>query len=630
MLTELRLVIVLTAMLTLPGWAMLALSGTWRQWEGLQRWIVAVSLSIAFYPVLFYGLRLVIPFLTLGPYKIAAMLLASAGLIVWQMRRHWKDQFIFDQREWVAVGVFAMTLFTRFWVIRENAYPAWSDSLHHTLLTQLTAVQGGLPVDMEPYFPIPLSQYHLGLYSLTATVQWLAQVPAHTALLWTAQALNGLCALGVYLVLDRRVGRVGAIAGAVAVGLLSHQPAFYVNWGRFTQIASQSILLIAWLVTWEAMSQWQRPWRQYKVQTLWNTAFAAVLCGAVFFLHFRVAAFLLPLILMSAAIELWRAQKERKVHQALLGICTIGIASLIVVSAILWKALNVHLTSILHPPAASPEEINQTVTNYFVFSWGSVTSLSARGWLLAITGVCAVIGLVRRNQIVIVSLLWTLVLFLFGNGYAVGIPILGFTNMGAILIMFYLPIGLIIGAAVEELIRLAKPEWRLKVIRVLAALGLAMAFVASHTRVADLEPYRFFITPEDVQAMRWINQNTPYDAIFAVNTVFWLPKAPHGTDAGYWIPYFTGRQTTTGAMLLNLATEEYRSNIIEMSHAVEGLETDNAALERLQELGVQYVYIGQRGNFAGPGLNAAQLHCTGLAIQVYQDGGVSIFRIESP
>ena len=113
----------------------------------------------------------------------------------------------FDSLEWIALAVMGMTLFTRFWIIRDQPYPAWTDSLHHAILTQLTAEWGRLPATMEPYFPVSLGEYHLGLYALSGTVEMLARVPAHTALLWTAQALNGLCGLGVFLVLDRLSGR---------------------------------------------------------------------------------------------------------------------------------------------------------------------------------------------------------------------------------------------------------------------------------------------------------------------------------------------------------------------------------------------------------------------------------------
>jgi hypothetical protein len=192
LLTVIVAAVVFAAMFLLPGWAILSFNQNWRRWQGLQRWCVAIGLSIAFYPVLFYTTRLVLPFLTFGPFKMGALLVVCGILIAWQMRRHWREQFAFDWLEWAAFAAFGMTLFTRFWVIRDYPYPAWSDSLHHVLLTQLTAVQGKLPTGLEPYFPISLGQYHLGLYSLSATVEWLTQVPAHSALLWTAQVLNGL------------------------------------------------------------------------------------------------------------------------------------------------------------------------------------------------------------------------------------------------------------------------------------------------------------------------------------------------------------------------------------------------------------------------------------------------------
>jgi len=68
-LAGIKSIIVLTGMLTLPGWATLAFADNWRRWRGLQRWAVAIGISIAFYPVFFYTIRSVIPFLTLGPTR---------------------------------------------------------------------------------------------------------------------------------------------------------------------------------------------------------------------------------------------------------------------------------------------------------------------------------------------------------------------------------------------------------------------------------------------------------------------------------------------------------------------------------------------------------------------------------
>lgn len=633
--TGLRLLVVLVGMLTLPGWAALSFADNWRQWRGLQRWIVAVGISIAFYPVLFYGMRSVFPFLTLGPYKMSALLLGCAAIIGWRMRGHWKEQIIFDQLEWAALAVLGITLFTRFWIIRDHPYPAWSDSLHHTLLTQLTAVQGHLPYDLEPYSPIPLGQYHLGLYALSATVQWLAQVPAHTAVLWTAQMLNGLCGVGVYLVLDRKVGRLGAILGAAVVGLWSHQPAWYVNWGRFTQLSSQTVLLIAWLVTWEAIASWKCPWRECKAGILWNTACAAVLTGGVFLLHFRVAAFYIPLLAISITWELWKARKGSRVGlKVVLGTIVIGIAALVVVAPALSEAAHIHVGAKLNLARSSQsgavtQETLQTVRSlYYNFPFRTVQELAASPWLLVLAGLSSVVGLLRYNKLAIASLLWVVTLCLFGNAYLLGLPLLTFTNLGAVLIMLYLPLGLIVGSATEDVLALCRPLQREHINRLVITLVLITCFVASHVRVTKIEPYRYFVTSQDIQAMDWIRENTPSDARFAVNTYFWLPHAPHGTDAGYWIPYFTERRTTAGTMLLSQGTTDYVSNIVEMSRAADQLEIDNTSLARLHELGVDYVYIGRQGDFSGAGLNVTQLTQSEDIHLVYQNNGVYILQIE--
>ena len=130
--------------------------------------------------------------------------------------------------------------------------------------------------------------------------------------------------------------------------------------------------------------------------------------------------------------------------------------------------------------------------------------------------------------------------------------------------------------------------------------------------------------------MDWIRENTPPDALFAVNTFFWLPTAPHGTDAGYWIPYFSGRQTTAGVMVLSLGTKEYVLDVVEMSRLVEQLEVDDTSLAELQALGVDYVYVGQKGDFSGPGLTATQLDRAESLTLVYQNGGVSILQVQTP
>jgi hypothetical protein len=629
---QLRSLLVLVIILTVPGWALLSLIPIWRDWNRLQRWCLAIGLSVAIFPVAFYGLRLVLPGFTLGPWKMSAFLVGCGAIMVWRLRGTWREQFIFDRWDWVAIGILGMTLFTRVWIVQDLPFAAWSDGMHHTVLTQLTAVNGQLPYTMEPYFPIPLGQYHLGLYALSSTVEWLANVPANTALLYTIQILNGLCVIGVFVVLDRVGGRLGAIAGAAVVGLVSFQPAFYVNWGRFTQVAAQTILLVAWLVTWHAL----RIWRQHKAHSsprsvlIWYAVLASVLNAAVFLLHFRVAALYLPLLAIIVAWEFYCAFKERQIRALLGGVFAIGIVSLLFISPAVWEALQIYVQS--RAPATvstlTPEEITKARDAYYVFPIQTWPALAAPTWLMIAGIIGGVFAAVRRNKLALTLILWTVTVLLIGSAYLLKVPLLEVTNMGAVLIMLYLPISLALGAGTEELLRWARGVWHTRAKNFILATVIAAAFVGSHTAALMVEPYRYFVTNADLAAMAWINANTPAEAEFAINTSFWVPGSPMGTDAGYWIPYFTQRSTTAGTNLFSLGSQEYVDRIRRMSQAAADLATNSAALDELRELGISYIYIGAKGNFDGPGLVPKQIRQVPGIEVVYQQNGVTILRIQ--
>lgn len=616
---------VLVALFTLPGWALLSLWSEWRRWATLQRWCIAIGLSLAVYPVLFYGLRALWPTLIVGFWKLACFLILCMGISLWRLRYDWREQFAFDTLEWAALTLVGMTLFTRFWIIRDQPYPAWTDSLHHTLLTQLTAEQGHLPFDMEPYFPIPLGQYHLGLYALTGSFQILTHLPAHTALLWTAQALNGLCGLGVFFALDKHVGRFGAVVGVAVVGLFSHMPAWYVNWGRFTQLASQTILLIAWVVTWEALKAWKTDWSVQRPTLLWQSGLAALLNGAVFLFHFRVAVFYLPLLALTVLSEFWKTQNRRV--WILGGVTLIGFLSLVVILPVVNDALRIYIADKQTAHAIVTTEVVQAQATYFEFPLSSVPDLAGHKWLLGLAGLSSLVSLARRRWLSAGLLGWGGMLIGLGYTYLLGVPLLNITNLGAVLVGLYLLIGLIIGLAAQQLWIGLSVRWNNQVMRIGLIPIFALAFVTSFFRATEIELYRYFVTPADVTAMQWINANTPSDARFAINTTFWLPRAPIGTDAGYWIPYFTGRQTTAGAMLMNFAPTEYVENQLAASYTEKRLETELEALDGLRALGVEYIYLGVHGNFAGPGLSLTSLRDAPGVVVVYEQGGVAILQL---
>ncbi len=137
-------------------------------------------------------------------------------------------------------------------------------------------------------------------------------------------------------------------------------------------------------------------------------------------------------------------------------------------------------------------------------------------------------------------------------------------------------------------------------------------------------------------ALHWIRQHTPPDARFAVNAWLWYGSTYAGSDAGYWIPVLTDRQSILPPVLYSLtlprpAVEEINARLAAWS--ADPLLTDPAQLERLRANGVTHIYVGGRSSEAQAGMQAgaqaaalAQLPDLEL---LYARDSVYIFRIKA-
>ena len=425
-------------LLLTPGFAFLCITRIWRDWPALQRWIMATGISMAFYPVLFYLAREIFPDLHLGLRKLWAILILFTSITLVYFWKERKTLFRLEPLEWVAVGIIAVTVVTRFWVIADRPYPAWSDALHHVLITQLTAQNGQLPYSLEPYAPTPLDMYHLGLYSLTGPVEILTGLPAHTSFLWVSQLLNGLCGLGVYLFLDRKVGRRAALIGLVTVGLWSFQPAWYVNWSRSTSLASNTLLFVTALITWEALTHFVKG-EGGVLGKLSSIGVGALMNAGVFLYHFRVAGYYLPLLFLICIWFLWDCRIQGKLKTALLALSSTGILTLVLILPVLSPALANYL-ELKSAVSTSGEDLE-----YYVLPLSAIFLYATQRWLLILTGLAAIIGLIFRNRIVFMILIWVAFLSLEANAYLLNIPVLAFTNPFGILVILYLPIAILVG-----------------------------------------------------------------------------------------------------------------------------------------------------------------------------------------
>jgi len=280
-------------------------------------------------------------------------------------------------------------------------------------------------------------------------------------------------------------------------------------------------------------------------------------------------------------------------------------------------------------PAAelSKDEFNEAAKAYYATPIESLFTITTTPLLAIAAGMAILISILTRNKLGILSIFWMSALVTIGNFYRLGIAQLAFTNLGAIAMMFYLPISIIIGATVEEILHQIPAARRQSAIRVAITITVILGILGGYQRVVEKDEYRYFVTEADLIAMNWIRENTPHNAIFAVNTIMWMPTIPHGTDGGYWIPYFTSRQTTAGTMLSGLGPKNYQDQLVRQSLAAERLVTEPDAVEELCGLGVDFVYIGPMGDFSNSGLNPQLLLQDQNADLIYKQKGVYIFKL---
>ena len=144
-------------------------------------------------------------------------------------------------------------------------------------------------------------------------------------------------------------------------------------------------------------------------------------------------------------------------------------------------------------------------------------------------------------------------------------------------------------------------------------------------------------TRPDIRAAEWIQENTPQDARFLVNSFFaYDDTVIVGSDGGWWLPLLARRQTTLPP--LNYGSE--RGPRPDYVHWINALTTEIQnkgiahpdVLALLRARGVTHVYVGQRQgrvNYGGPHvLEPEQLLASPNFRPVYHQDRVWVFEVQ--
>jgi hypothetical protein len=389
-------------------------------------------------------------------------------------------------------------------------------------------------------------------------------------------------------------------------------------------------LLIAAFATWEAIRAWKDDWKEDRIPALALTGISALLIAGVFLLHFRAAGFLLPLIIIICVYEFATAIIAKKhAIRTVIGIFAIAVVSIVLILPALVPAMDFYVDrrSTQAESVDSGTSGGVAENDYFAnYNANSLYAIGAKKWMIGITLAGIIVGLLRKNRVVVlVMLAWILALFGIGLLYKLNVPLLAFTNMTGMMIMLYLPIGVIVGVFAEDLWQVFSLEkhqnWGLG----LQWVVLFLSVVAAVYRLGEVQDFRQFMKAADEKAMVWIENNTPKDSLFAVHTYYWLPDAPHGSDAGYFIPYYANRQTTTSTMISGLGPGH--EQVLTESEAVMSLYSATPDISALCDMGVDYLYDGAKDPFDGSQFNISAIQQAEGVRTIYEDGGIMIYRL---
>ncbi len=455
----------------LPGWAIL--SGLWSGWE-THPWGVklglAIGLSLAIYPLLLLWTDLVGLHLGAGYAWIPPV--AAILFLVWKNRKpliHFLThpalpKPAFTRKEWAAslfhttafILIAALTFLVRFYAVRTISIPLWGDSYQHTLIAQLIVDNNGLFQSWQPYAALQTLTYHFGFHTGVAIFHWLTNLNLAQATLWFGQILNGLAVIALYPLAVRVSGgkRWAGIGAMLFAGLLSPVPSFYTNWGRYTQLAGQTILPAAIFLGWAVLENLSKKSEPVPGNTSvlkkgfttfladWRSLIPASLAMAGLALtHYRILIFAVLFFPVYLAFELRKAN---------------------------WKPLLARLTTLtlLSGALALPwylrsygSSILQLLTNRLstpvtslsagVLEYNSIPSLDAYFpillWLVFLLAIAWSFWKQSRKAALFSA--WWFLILLATNPAWLHLPGTGIITNFALLIAIYIPAGVLVGVA---------------------------------------------------------------------------------------------------------------------------------------------------------------------------------------
>ncbi len=351
--------------------------------DALHSGAIQIGLGLALWPILFLwtsstGLVWQPPIA-----QIVAVGLGGVGLVclLWTSGSAWRGRLArlrgrsVEMLAWGALIV--LTVNSRLAQIRELVVPNWVDSVHHAMILRIFVDGGHLPATFAPFLPNNNFLYHWGYHANAAWLAWLLgwsdPFQLTELMLHFGQLLNSLTLIMVYaagrtLFHSRRAGMLAAVLAV----LVSWYPAFYVSWGRYTQLSGLLIMAPFMIQLWSL--------HRTRRMTLGDLLAVILLGGGLVLIHVRVAFFAITLGVVLAGVVVLEERWRTFGRWTLAGLGIVAISG-----PWLWRLVSSSWIQRFYAPMTVVDP-NPLFSDYNAIQWGLVWVPRSRELFALATG----------------------------------------------------------------------------------------------------------------------------------------------------------------------------------------------------------------------------------------------------
>jgi len=599
--------------LLMPGMAWWAWMGK-RDQDPLTSFSQIIGISISF--IIFSAEFIFILGGSFSAVGILMMLLGLAALaVIGMICRGVKFPLKYLPHAMIGLILFGLTIALRLYQARDLLLPNWVDSQHHFLIIRAILKKGGLPSDLSPYLSAPF-YYHYGFHAVTAAFTALSGLEIGEVMLLFGQVLNAAISLSIY-VLGKALWQDWrpACAAALLVSFATRMPAYYLSWGRYTLVIGLVLLPLAMGY---ALTEFKksRPW--------FSIASLALLTGGLLLSHYFLALLLGAFLIILAVVTL--LSKRERFLSSLKQVSWLAVGAVLglvlaapwLIRIIKFSTLNVGVQSSL------PESLEYILTGsgdgHYI--WQLLGPLSNH-WLLLPAGIGLMLGIIQRKRFPFA--IWSSFLALLALPWSFTVKPFRADHFAIVL---FLPVSLWVGWLFWRVGLICQKRLSQRwVAFLLIALLVGVWVIWSFPVSSDIiNPVTVLVTPDDIDSLEWVKENTPQDARFYINTTYWLNNTYRGVDGGGWLLPFTGRWAVVPTVFYGFSPDiENREQLRQWGEDASDITTCSTEFWTLvEEANLDWIYIREGVGSLQP---ASLTSCEGLDM-AYQNESVRIYHIQ--